>query len=253
MKKSVYILISILLISCSSTDDSEVNNCVSDCTTIKGRITTDNSVGISGVEVEFIFVDQPVPGFGAFIRNIAKGKTDEDGNFEISGYIKDEEIYNFEDGSFKIRILEESLDDSYIKKEELVSEFGFFSAVSAVNVDKFIPMLSTRDTIIEHNLIVPRKELLTVRVRNFEPEVEIDRIEIDNSIKTSQMQSTSFYVINNFITSDFGEINFDIQIVGALNFLNELRISKRKNGLIEYETIEVMVTEQNNNEVTIFY
>jgi len=246
-----YIYISILLISCSRTDDSFINNCTTDCTTITGRITEGNDIGIPDAEIEFYFEENPL--YSSFKRIIARDRTDNNGNYELKGFIKDEELGYVNDGSFKIRLLEESLSNSYMKNTSINAvEVGYYTSINSY-VEKYISEIFSRDTIIEYNLAIPKKVPLILKIREFQPINETDNIDISIFFKASPNQELISYSVSNFIRSEYQFVNFDISTFGGLNFINVINITKRKNGILENESIEIFITEENDNEVTIFY
>lgn len=169
MKFSLIALLSILLISCSRTDDSKVNQCTNNCTLVSGHIVRDHSIGIANATIEFFF--EKHSGSSSNERIIAKGTTDASGFFEIEGLIGDEELGLAADGTYGIRVNEASIPSSYIKNENIASNGGHATGISA-STEKIIQVISTRDTTLTYNLIIPLKESLVFKVENFDPSVE---------------------------------------------------------------------------------
>lgn len=245
MKFFLFSFIIILIFSCSRTDDSSVNECSSGCTTINGKIVRDNNQGVKNITVEFSFKESNFS-----TRVIARGTTNENGFFEIEGYINSEELGNTT-GSFVVSIDENNVPEDYIKKSGTIeATVGFFRGVST-SYGKNIQTIHTRDTIIKYNLILPLKESLTLKVQNFDPSIEGNKIEINSFLKTLENVSDGTFTIFNSVNNKYNQQNFEILTIGAKNFNNELIISKRKNGVIETETIEFFVEAGQSNELTI--
>jgi hypothetical protein len=93
---SLSLLFSIITLfeNCYRVDDDDINAvCPRDCTTIKGRfVTKDGNVPVSNMRLHFEFFAGNMSGFASFTRKIATTTTDENGNFLISFYARDNEI-----------------------------------------------------------------------------------------------------------------------------------------------------------------
>lgn len=247
MKYFALFFISIVLFSCSRTDDSSVNECTSDCTTVSGFIVRDNDMGIGGITVEFFFEKRPT--FSSIKRIIARGTTKEDGSFEIRGYINEEELGIDSDGNFGVRILEENLSDNFIKDTGPIQvESGLATGIST-NYEKNIPYLNSRDTVIHYNLTAPLKAPMVLKIRNFDTSVESNSIEVNTFLDIPENTSDGSITIYNGIDTAYTQQ--EIETFGAQNFSNQLVISKRKNGELIREIIEVFVSDNQNNEVII--
>jgi hypothetical protein len=169
MKNFLNLICLAIIISFASCekDDSD-KACTENCTTIRGRIARADNTGIQGVEVTFSYVFYAPY---SYKRIIAKTKTDDNGNYEMQGYINDNELGTNE--TFEIAIdkakVENSLSDAYLKPSELTQEV--FPRLERVT----IPGIENRNEIImAPNFIVPYKTDLTITLNNFVPAVPSD-------------------------------------------------------------------------------
>ncbi|MBO3117486.1 hypothetical protein J4050_12050 [Winogradskyella sp. DF17] len=238
--KKIYIklIIVILIYSCTSTDDDSSIECFQNCTVIEGKIlSSENLNGIGNVEVIFYFKRNGL--FSSNERIIARSFTDNNGDFTLEGFINDDEIEAYSEGSFIIDIVDESLTDEYFKsKETVVLEQGLFPTQFIDNKLR-INEISTRDTIINYEIIIPKIEIISLNITNFEPTLETDKLEISNRIQ-SGIPSSNFNSQSSFsIRNDFNEENFTLDLVGGKNLSNLLIISKRKNNIQSQEIIEL--------------
>jgi len=88
MNKIIFLLLAFSLFQSCQVDDS-AKGCNENCTSVIGRVVRADNTGISNIKVAFSFV-QFVP--YNYTRNIAETYTDENGNYEIIGFIEDREL-----------------------------------------------------------------------------------------------------------------------------------------------------------------
>ena len=116
MKKSIICLFSILLLLTSCfVDDDSCEPCLEDCTEFKGQITTADGKGVSGLRMSVKFIETNI--FLSAVRIITTTKTDENGYYEMSGYLRDYEVqgsYNLE-LSFEIENANKIISNDFLK------------------------------------------------------------------------------------------------------------------------------------------
>jgi hypothetical protein len=156
----VLILVPLSFQDCLTIDDSELNiGCTADCTTVRGRFTTkDGNTPISKMRLEFDW-DYSVMEGGSWVRKIATAETEENGNYSITFYAKDEDL---EKGHFLLTYH--------------VPEKSFLS--SSNNDDGFAIRTDKRDTVITSNFHVPKMEgAIHLKLTNPEAIAGEDRLE----------------------------------------------------------------------------
>jgi hypothetical protein len=233
MKKYI-LLISIFSLFQACEVDDTADTCSDNCTSVVGKIIRADNVGIPNVKVTFSFV-QFAP--YSYTRNIAETYTDENGNYEIIGFIKDRELgpqYSFRI-STNIEEIENSLEDDFLKPSELIQQIA-----PQVN-ETIISGITDRSTIEIVDFIVPFKSDLTVRLNNFLPIEDIDKFQFESTLEYGFREQ--FFPINYDRAVDLNdEFNFNTGIG-----LNKVKIRKRKNGVFSTETQEVNITENPSN------
>ena len=249
MNKIIKILIVVLLvnfISCSK-DDNVYYDCNGDCNQFKGRVYTEDGVGIRDVEILVSFTASYGSGLN-YTRNIAKSKTDSDGNYYMEGFVKDNEFNN---GSFYLAIddtkIENSISSNFLKPSELYED-GY----SKNNVF-LIPNLVNRSQIISTDYKVPYKTILVVNLNNFNPSSPNDTFGVGNGIKYG------FETQNRFLTKQLNNQGFNFSTginttmyIPSVYGENHLRIYKFRNGLGEYLD-EVIFIENPNTTPPLNY
>ena len=239
MRKIFYYLTLLLICISCSTDDTD-ETCNSDCTTIYGKIIRADNTGISDVKVTFSFV-QFAP--YSYQRNIAVAYTDENGDYEINGFIKDAElgiIKNFQI-TIDIEKVESLLTDNFLKPSELLQEI-----VPTVNELVISGVVNRNEPINIVDFTVPYKSNLTVNLNNFEPPLQYDLFGLTNHVEygfENQKMLTTFENVN--------QLNTEYNITTGIGN-NELEIRKVKNGSITRETEIVMINSSPSNLILTY-
>ena len=149
MKKSLRILIIIAfaLQSCEKEDDLISQNCEADCTEIVGKLMTDDgTTPIANRKITVVW-DNTSSGFGT-VRTKATTRTDSNGDFSISFFMRDDEL---ESGIHRISF--ERLNESEFLRSDL-------------NGMGTIP--SARDTLVVRNHNVVKKAFVSLTLLNLD-------------------------------------------------------------------------------------
>ncbi|PIB30691.1 hypothetical protein BFP78_00020 [Gaetbulibacter sp. 5U11] len=149
MKKSLRILIIIAfaLQSCEKEDDLISQNCEADCTEIVGKLMTDDgTTPIANRKITVVW-DNTSSGFGT-VRTKATKRTDSNGDFSISFFMRDDEL---ESGIHRMSF--ERLNES----EFLRSDLNGISSIPSV-----------RDTLIVRNHNVVKKAFVNLTLLNLD-------------------------------------------------------------------------------------
>jgi len=156
---SLAVLFSIIILfeNCYRVDDDDINAvCPRDCTTISGRfITRGGDVPVSNMRLHFEFFAGNKSGFGSFTRKIATTTTDENGNFLISFYARDNELRDESLGwysSYRLRF--DVPDTTYLTR---------------LNSDHISARIEKRDTAVVLNYQLPKLESF-IRIKIVNPE-----------------------------------------------------------------------------------
>ena len=245
MKKIIPLLFLAFLISCSETDDDSSLVCNTDCTTIQGRvISSDNQSGISGVEVTFYFTK--AGSISAQKRIIGSIFTDNNGGFSMKKFINDEELNGISTGSFSVDIIEGSVNDDYVRDlEPTMNSEGYFSYLET-GTKLQIDRISNRDTIINYDLMLLKKEFINIKVENFNPIDDRDQIIISNNFLSGINSSIENSQHSFTLSNQFLQQNFEFDLIGAKNFNNRLIISRIKNGI--HQTPEIIDIQLNSSQ-----
>lgn len=233
MKKFVWLALIFSLFQACEVDDT-AETCSDNCTSVIGKIIRADNTGIPDVKVTFSFV-QFAP--YSYTRNIAETYTDENGNYEIIGFIKDRELgptYSFRILA-EIEQIENSINDNFVKPSEIIPQVA-----PRVN-ETIISGITDRSTIEIVDFIVPFKSDLTVRLNNFLPIEDIDKFHFESTVEYGFREQ--FFPINNDRAVTLNdEFSFNTGIG-----LNKVEIRKWKNGIFFTETQEVNITENPSN------
>lgn len=237
--KFLILILCVNLSSCNRNDD-DAYVCNGDCNIFKGRIYTEDNIGIPNVQISVSYTTSYSLGPNR-TRVIAKSKTDSEGFYQIEGYIKDDEFNN---GSFRLTIddnkIENSISNNFLKPSEL------YEGVYDDNNVYFIPNLINRSQIITTDYKIPYKTNLVVNLNDFYPTTTNDVFGVGNGIKYG-FESEYRFLTKQLNNQGFGfsnGVNSTI-IVPCVYGENHLRIYKFRNGLNEY--IDDIITVTNPN------
>lgn len=147
MKKNLIILVIIALVfqSCEKEDDLISQNCETDCTEIVGKLMTDDgTTPIANRKITVVW-DNTSSGFGT-VRTKASARTDSNGNFNISFFMRDDEL---ESGIHRMYF------DELNENEFLRSDLNGMPSIPSV-----------RDTMVIRNHNVVKKAFLNLTLLN---------------------------------------------------------------------------------------
>lgn len=151
--KNVFTLIIIpfVLVSCWKDINDTNKNCAFDCTTISGRIVTENgTVPAGGLNFQ---LDWTVMGeLGGTYRNIKKFKTDNNGYFDFNFHASDLELIHR--GGYTIKYLDS--DENYVDLKDNSYDYPVIGVVD----------LRIRDTIINKTLWLPKHSSIKIKILN---------------------------------------------------------------------------------------
>jgi len=245
MKKTILLLLAILTIQSCDKDDTDLV-CSTDCTVVQGQIVTAKDEPLANIPVAFNYYVGH--GIGASIRRIKKTKTNENGNYSMQFFIKDEELGANAEGLFELRIDYGNLDPEVYMSVDPYYTHAIFS-------------IKKRDTIITKDFYNPKKAYITINLNDFTPTTDDDFFELKSAYPTGLKIGN-----NEFINSEY-QLGYDgnkayatsmnttlDSVLVAESDYNLISISKRKNGgeIID-ENHEVFVPENSNVELNYTY
>lgn len=149
MKKSLIILIIIAFAfqSCEKEDDLISQNCEADCTEIVGKLMTDDgTTPITNQKITVVW-DNTRLGFGT-VRTKATARTDSNGDFSISFFMRDDEL---ESGIHRMRF------DRLNENKFLHSDLNGMPSIPSV-----------RDTLVVRNHNVVKKAFVNLTLLNLD-------------------------------------------------------------------------------------
>lgn len=153
-----FFLLTGFLWSCTKKDNSTLNGvCNSSCTTIQGRFLTGTNEPIIGLSLKVRSEIRPTLGLGqTAIREIASGKTDNNGNYTFTFSLNPEE-YGRSNAYLFLSI-------TYDKTKFLsIPWYDLFGS------DEIIPIKKKRDTIVIMDYYLASKAQLRLQLNNFTP------------------------------------------------------------------------------------
>ena len=250
MKNSLLVIILLLsILSCRDEDDSR-DNCTSNCTIVKGRIFSVNNEPVANVNIT---VEYRVGGSGSTTRKMVDVKTDKDGNYYKSFYVKDAEMGEEAPGYFKLNIDDSKIDiNKYIRTNNLIGN------TSSVISSTF--QISKRDTIIENNLYIPQKTFIKVNLKNFVSQQEGDFFEVQTLYPFGGNVGYNAFLDSPYDTGFSGYGNWQAKnantthtIFVAADEKNVVRIFKRKNGINTSKDSLFFIPRNNNIQLNYNY
>lgn len=248
MKKRILLFfIGLILISCSKEDDTHLE-CIQDCTVVQGQFVTKNSTPLKNITVRFDYEETNRGWFSNNERKIKANKTNSNGFYGLKFYIKDYEL-NSTRGWFSLNIDVSNLNPNiYIIPDQFSLGYQFLS-------------LSRRDTVINKSFYIPTKTNITVNLNGFEVESDGDFFEVRTIFPAGLKVGEDEYLNNIYQKgmSGFGAYeansgnNTFNNVYGAADEVNIIRIMKRKNGVTEYEDLEIYIPQNNTINLTFEY
>lgn len=235
MRKLILLLLIISFYGCEKIDDDFNDVCESECTVIEGTFTTANNEPIINVKVELDY-RASTGTYGVSVRNIRRTTTDNNGYYRMEFFIEDNELGENAEGYFRLQadVSEVENINNYIIPSQNLEGLNNWDVIYSIN---------TRDTIIDKSFYVPTKAILNVNLTNFNPIQEND----------------FFKVISNYPGGSFG-INADninnqtIEVFVAENENNNIKISKRKNGIYtEIDELNLFIPDDETLELNYEY
>ncbi len=247
MKRLALLILLLSVSSCSKVDDDSQKTCTADCTTIRGRIITANNEPIPDVKLTFRY-KRSAGTFSSFTRILDKVKTNDEGWYEMSFYIKDEELGENQIGHFRLEVDGDSFDT------------GRFLLTNTVLTRSFTDM-PIRDTIISQGVYVPTRTTVQITLNDFAPIAEGDRFEVRTFFPYGFEDTEAFPGLN----SDYGSSHSGFgnhravtssdtfEVVAAADEDNIVNLLRINNGVITEENISIFVPEDNNISLSYSY
>lgn len=155
-----FLLITVLTISCfKKTDNSQFNSpCFDSCTIVQGQFLTGNNEPIANLPIEIKSVIKPTLGIGVTTtRNIASGKTDNNGFFSLQFGLNQNEYGQMANANVSIYF---SIDKSKFESVTWYDNFG---------TNEFLGGFSRKDTTLNVNIFFTSIAKVKVTLENFAP------------------------------------------------------------------------------------
>jgi hypothetical protein len=246
MKKSIFCLMFLILISCEKVENDANLTCAKDCTHIEGRIVTKDNLPVKDIGIVFRF-QKNTGTYSLYSRIIAQTKTDVQGNYSMDFFLKDEEL-GFSSGSFDLFI-----------KQNSISESLFYP--SNIYLFNSIYQIENRNVSLVHNVYLPTKKKIKIKLQGFLPPANDDWFEIRLYVPCGfdSPEVNTFYEnfhryetesINKYRLTSESQI---FEINAALNETNYVVLVRRKNGIYTEEKIPILIDENSNSIFTYTY
>jgi hypothetical protein len=246
--KKYLILVTLIFASCFTTDDDTDLTCTEDCNTFKGEIKTVDEKGIANIKLILTYkVGAELSGYK---RIIGEAYTDSNGFYEISVFLKENELGENSQGFFSLTLdsdkISNSLTDEYLKPSISLSENTKPKVIYYSIVE--------RNLLFTNNFIVPKKGNIRIKLNNYSPIIETDyfkaSIKYDYSFLndnwTTYQPYDGIYVLAEGLST----------IINAETILNgniRIQITKEKNGVFENIKQELELSNSNVYELNFEY
>lgn len=248
MNRFLILLLSVLIISCSKTDNDTKDVCTADCTTISGKFVTVNNAPVPGIKVSLSYHISGGELGGGYTRKIVNTQSDADGIFNKSFYVKDNELGDSARGYFVVDIDDSKIDaNKYIRGNGNNPGFAIYS-------------IRRRDTVINNTFYIPTKAYIKVHLNNFIPPQAGDYFEVQSLYPYGMEIGNNPFLDSPYSTGSSGygtftasKLNNQFTVFVAEAEKNIIRIVKRKNGENSYNDYPVFVPQNNTIELSYNY
>ena len=245
MKKILFTFL-ILLISFSCVKDDSENVCSVDCTLFTGRILAAGDIGIENAEIRLYYNKRGT--LGSFTRIIANGKSDNKGFYKLSAFLEDRELMN-DGGKLYLEINKDILSavtpSTHLEANQVLS----------TNPNIEFSGFSRRDTIVEHNFIVPKKTALTINLREFRPIISGDYFRAGVGSNFGRQNSDWFYIVIGEGMSGEAQQNTNPTVLNFNILQNDtvyINTLIKKDG-VEERTLNKIFIENPTTEIDYYY
>lgn len=251
MKNLIKILFLALVVSsCSKNEDDTRNECTSNCTTIRGKFITADNVALPNIKVELQYRISGGELGGGLTRKIVSVRSDQNGTYHKSFYIKDNELGRHAAGYFNIIVNDSSLDPNIYIKSNTSADFS-------QDLGYAIFSLSRRDTIIDDTFYIPQKAFIKVNLNNFIPQQSDDYFEVQTLFPFGRKVGYNSFLDSPYSIGLSGYDNFKasglnttLRVFVAKGEKNVIRIIRRKNGINSFEDHAINIPPNNTIELT---
>lgn len=247
MKKFIALFfVCLFLNSCYTTENDSKKNCIENCTTFSGQIKTVDGIGIPKVKLTLDYhIGQEL---SSYTRIIGKATTDQNGFYEISVFIKDNELGESSPGYFTLALdpekINNSLPDEYLKPNEPFERDPRIIYYSIID----------RNEILENDFIIPKKGNVKIKLKNFTPIIEGDyfnaRVYYNYTFLSGNWSYISpYYGI--YVEAKENPSILDFETV--LNDTIKVLVNKKKNGVLENSLQQVILDSPTVYELELEY
>lgn len=247
MKKFIALFfVCLFLNSCYTTENDSKESCIENCTTFSGQIRTVDGIGISKVKLTLGYhIGQEL---SSYTRIIGKATTDQNGFYEMSVFIKDNELGEGSPGYFTLALdpekINNSLPDEYLKPNaifDMKPEVIYYSIID-------------RNEILENDFIIPKKGNVKIKLKNFTPIVDGDYFNARGFYNYTFLSGNWSYIRPyNGIYIEAKENPSILNFKAVLNDTIRVNVSKKKNGVVENYQEKIVLDNPNVYELELEY
>ena len=246
--KKYLILLTLIFASCFTTDDDTDLICTENCNTFKGQIKTVDNKGIENIKLTLTYkVGAELSGY---TRIIGETWTDENGFYQISVFLEENELGENSQGIFSLTLdsdkISNSLTDKYLKPNIPLTE--------NTKPKVIYYSIAERNLLFTNNFIVPKKGNLRIKLNNYNPIIATDYFKV--SIKYDYSFLNDNWTTYQPYDGIYGLANGVSTIINAETILNgniRIQITKEKNGILENIETEVELSNSNVYELDFEY
>lgn len=250
-----FILINLLLLFISCRKDDSAIPCKATCYIAQGQVVTNDGKGISGIPISLEYKTKN--GLFNSYRVLAKGKTNNRGQYRIQGAPLEEEIDSFSSGYFQLRMRFKD-----VNRNVLAIPFRN-NPDSKVNYDYSESYLDlyTMDTVLNKSLFIPKVSSIKLNVKNFDIQNTSNYLRIYNRVKVEDNPEQEAYMQDKlyyrggglYLYPDYKITDTTVQITAYADLYNNITIEKKKDGQITEEHQVIYVPKDNAIEINVSF
>lgn len=244
MKKTILILLGLFALQSCVKDDTDLT-CMADCTTIRGQLVTAKGEPLKNIPVALNY--HVSYGVGATLRKIKETKTDQNGNYSMQFYIKDDELGANAEGLFELMLDYGNLDP------EVYMDTNPYYMHAIYSIPK-------RDTTMTMDFYNPKKAFITVNLSGFNPIQPEDYFKLNSTFPIG-LKTKKNTIWDSGYGSGFGtnfsattpNTKLDSVLVVESDY-SRINVRRWKNGigLMDQDTI-LFIPEDNKIELNFTY
>lgn len=263
----LFFLCTINLVSCEKEEDDFLSKDTENSTVISGTVHTKDELPLSGVNIKIDYYEGAWLQY-SLLRHKAITKTDKNGNYKLEFYVRDDELQRDENlyKYFNIVVNMNNLDPKqYILPNDMTSIMISPDPPIAKPATNEAPIISyhfsvERNKTYTQDFYIPQKRYVQITLKGFTPKQNNAYFEVHSFFPWGEESDEKQMIDSKYRTRQSG---FDLNVASseeqtfevpfALNENNIVRLTKRKNGILDSEDHKIFVTKDSPKSLTYEY